>query len=121
MPPGERPVVWKWLGTVGLLEARRRREVFAAQVHAGRGHMVRLDRSTALRRAASVAEVADDALRVCDELVAVDLLAKGTAAEYRSAIRHHVKPFFAGCRVAAVTPSDIAEWVVQQRTSGASP
>jgi integrase len=118
-PPGSRNARWKSLGKIGLMEARDERDKFAVEVRSS-GRAVLLDRTSPLTPTATVAEVADEALRVVTELVALDKLSKRTEDSYRNGVNHHVKPFFQGRRATAVTPDDLVDWVDFQEESGAA-
>jgi hypothetical protein len=68
-PPGSRTATWKSLGPVGLMEARRLRDEFVAEVRRGQ------PREPSERRRATFAEVADEWLAAQRSLVDVGELA----------------------------------------------
>jgi len=118
-PPGTSQALWKSLGEVGVMEARRARDEWVVEVRR-MGGAVLLDRSTTLTRTSTVAEVADDMLLVVEGLVKLDKLAKNTESSYRTGVNLHVKPYWPGRRVVSVSANEIVDWVQDQQESSAA-
>ncbi|HEY4280352.1 MAG TPA: tyrosine-type recombinase/integrase [Conexibacter sp.] len=95
------------------MEARRLRDEFAVEVRNG-GRFVSIDRSS------TVDAVADDALLELKERLDRGDVSKSTYDSYAGSVKNHIMPFFLYRTVAAVAPDDIAEWVEEQRDSGAA-
>jgi integrase len=114
-PPGSRSAVWKSLGPVGRMEARRLREEFVAEVR--RGHV---REASSDRRRRTFAEVADEWLAAQRALVEVGELAPRTADHYELAVRRHLKPTFGARAIRSITPNDLVAWHVGQRQAGAA-
>jgi integrase len=114
-PPGSRSAVWKSLGTVGRMEARRLRDEFVANVRRGE----RRD-SDSRRHRATFAEVADDWLAAQRRLVEVGEMAPRTFDGYELSLRRHVRPWFGQRQIRTVTPNDLVAWYAHQRETGAA-
>lgn len=113
-PQGQQSAVWKSLGKVGRMEARRLRDEFVAEVRRGRVP------SSSGRRLATFTEVADEWLAAQQSLVDVGELARSTFSGYEIAIRKHLKPFFGSRPVRGLTSNDLVSWHAGQRRSGAA-
>lgn len=94
--------MWTTLGPVGLMEARRLRDEFAAQTH-------RAPAATRSRRV-TYGEVAGEWLSDHEARVAAGDLARSTLAGYRDELERHVLPMFGNRQIAAVTPDDLVRW-----------
>jgi integrase len=114
-PPGSRSAVWKSLGPVRKMEARRLRDEFIAAVRHGR-----VPADPADRRRRTFAEVADEWLEAQQALVDVGELAPRTFDSYELAVRRHLKPRFASRTIRSLTPNDLVGWHAAQRRSGAA-
>lgn len=101
-PMGSRTVVWKKLGPVGLMEARRLRDEFAAETR----------RAPAAPRSRRVTygEVAEEWLSDQEARVAAGDLARSTLAGYRDELERHVLAVFGHRQIAAITPDDLVRW-----------
>ena len=114
-PTGNRTAIWKSLGPVGKMEARRLRDEFISAVRLGR-----VAAEPADRRRRTFAEVADDWLATQQALVDVGELAPRTLDSYELAVRRHLKPVFGGRAIRSISPNDLVAWHAAQRRSGAS-
>lgn len=111
-PLGSRKVVWKKLGAVGVMEARRLRDEFAAETR----------RAPAAPRSRRVTygEVTDEWL--CDQEArpAVGDLARSTLAGYRDELKRHILPVFGERQIASITPDDLVRWHRDMQRKGLS-
>jgi hypothetical protein len=114
-PPGSRTAVWRSLGKVGRMEARRLRDEFVAEVRRSDGRLNRAWRRTPFADAAD----AWHAMQI--SLVEVDELAQTTLEGYEISVRRHLKPWFGARAVHSVTPDDLVTWHASQRQQGAAP
>ena len=101
-PLGSRNVVWKTLGRVGLMEARRLRDEFAAET--------RRAPAASRRRRVTYAEVAAEWLVDQEARVAADDLAPRTLEGYRDELKRHVLPILGVRQLASITPDDLVRW-----------
>ena len=115
-PPGGRAAVWKSLGPVGRMEARRLRDEFVAAVRLGRVTATPGD-----RRRRTFSEVADDWLAAQQALVDVGEIAPRTLEVYEVSVRRHLKPTFGSRSIRSIAPNDLVAWYASQRKSGAAP
>ena len=111
-PLGSRTVVWRTLGAVGLMEARRLRDEFAAETR----------RAPAAPRSRHVTygEVAEEWLSDQEARVAAGDLARSTLAGYRDELERHVLPVFGHRQIAAITPDDLVRWHRDMQRRGLS-
>lgn len=109
-PPGERTAVWRSLGPVGLMEARRLRDRFAAEVQAPAAPL--------LRSRITFAELAGRWLAEQRERVAADDLAVTTYESYEYSLRCHVLPVFADRQVRSITPDQLVTWIRTVKAKG---
>ncbi len=114
-PPGSQAAVWKSLGPVGRMEARRLRDEFVAAVRLGR-----VPAAPSARRRRTFADVADDWLAAQQALVDVGELAPRTLDHYELAVRRHLKPTFGSRSIRSITPNDLVGWHAAQRKAGAA-
>jgi integrase len=114
-PPGSQAAVWKSLGPVGRMEARRLRDEFVAAVRTGRVPAAPGD-----RRRRTFGEVADDWLTSQQALVDVGELAPRTLDAYEVAVRLHLKPAFGSRTIRSLTANDLVAWHASQPTAGAA-
>ena len=113
-PPSQRQARWKALGEVGIMEARRLRDEFRAEVAGDR------DLPSAAVARVTFAEAAADWLERAERLVTVGELAHRTYDAYESASRLHLVPYFGQRRLRSIGPDQLAEWHATQRAAGAA-
>lgn len=114
-PPGSRSAVWKSLGTVGKMEARRLRDEFAAEVSRGQ-----LRESSQKRRRVTLMEVGDLWVDAQRALVAVGELSPRTLQGYELSVRRHLAPWFGNQPIRSISADDLVAWHADQRRSGAA-
>jgi integrase len=93
------------------MEARRMRDTFRVEVRSG---------GVALPTRASFAELADTWLEHMASLRDLGQLAPRTYDKYETDLRLHVRPWFGGRQVRAITPDDLVAWHRDQRGTGSS-
>jgi hypothetical protein len=103
------------LGPVGVVEARRLRDDFVAEVH--RGHA---REPASERRRATFGEIAEAWLSAKRALVDVDELAPSTVSGYEISVRLHLTPWFGARPICTVSPDDLVAWHAYQRRTGAA-
>jgi hypothetical protein len=113
-PPGSRRVIWKRLGTIGVMHARRLRDEFVGEVRRGDPWAVRTSRPRAF------AEAADAWLAMQAALVDVGELAPRTLDGYELSVRRHLKPWFGPIALQHITADGLVAWHADQRGSGAA-
>jgi integrase len=106
-PPGSRSAMWKSLGRVGIMEARRRRDRFAAEVQN--------TAPTLPRPRATLAEVAADWLDVQRLRLKAGEMSPRTFEIYEVALRLHVLPALGSRQVRGITPDDLVAWSRRMR------
>lgn len=111
-PPGSRKVKWRTIGDVGLMEARRERDLWAVEVRSS-GIPVAGGRET-------VKQVSDAWLKHIERLVDIGELRERTLESYRTGARLHLLPELGGRRIRSITAEDLVEWHRAQRATGAS-
>jgi hypothetical protein len=114
-PPGSCSAVWKSLGPVGKMEARRLGDELIAAVRHGR-----VAADPADRRRRTFSEVADEWLAAQQALVDFGELAPRTYDSYELSVRRHLKPRLASRAIRSLTPNDLVGWHAAQRRSGAA-
>jgi integrase len=114
-PTGSRSARWKSLGTVGIMQARRLRDEFVAEIRHGR-----ITPGTPQRSRASFEAVAREWLDSQRALVDVGELAPRTLDGYELSVRRHLLPFFGVRPIASITPNDVVAWHASRRRSGAA-
>jgi integrase len=114
-PPGSRSAVWRSLGRVGKMEARRLRDEFVAEVRRGR-----LRESSREQRRATFGDVAAAWLAAQQALVDVGELAPTTLVGYEISIRLHLTPRFGNRLIRTIAANDLVAWHANQRRSGAA-
>jgi integrase len=114
-PAGSRNARWKSLGAVGVMQARRLRDEFVADVRQGRVLSAVRD-----GRRVSFEAVAGEWLDAQRALVEVGELAPRTLDGYELSVRRHLIPFFGSRPIATITPNDLVAWHAAQRRSGAA-
>jgi integrase len=113
-PTGSRAAVWKALGPVNLMEARRLRDKFCAQVQG----------APALALTNSRRLFGDLAAEWLDEQrVRMDVgeMSPRTYEIYELGLRRHVLPVFAGRQVRAIDPDALVAWIRTLRAAGYAP
>ena len=114
-PPGSRSAVWRSLGAVGKMEARRLRDEFTAEVRKGEAQA-----SAREGRRATFADVARQWLAAQRALVDVGELAPRTVDGYELSVRRHLVPWFGSRPIRGITPNELVAWHADQRRSGAA-
>jgi integrase len=114
-PAGSRTARWKSLGMIGVMEARRLRDEFVAEVRQGRLRSAVRD-----RRRTSFEAVAGQWLDAQRALIDVGELAPRTLEGYELSVRRHLLPFFGTRPIATITANDLVAWHAAQRRSGAA-
>ncbi len=104
--PGARSASWRSLGTVGLMEARRLRDRFAAEIQATPTTVTNL-------RMTWFAEQ--------ETRVQVGELSPRTLEIYEVGLRRHVLPVFGALQLRAVTPHQLVAWIRSLRAAGYAP
>lgn len=111
-PLASRKVVWKKLGAVGLMEARRLRDEFAAETRRAPA----APRSRRVTYGKVVAEWLSDQ----EARVAAGDLARSALGGYRDELERHILPVFGGRQVASITPDDLVRWHRDMQRRGLS-
>lgn len=112
-PLGSRQARWKSLGEIGVMEARRLRDEWIAQIRRGDLPTLRAGRVT-------FGDVAHEWLGNVERLVELDELAPRTRDGYREGLEQHVLPDFESRLVASITADDLVRWHTRQRLLGVS-
>lgn len=112
-PPGSRSASWRSLGTVGLMEARRLRDRFAAEVQ------TKPTTTTNIRT--TFAELADEWLAEQSTRTRIGELSPRTLEIYELGLRRHVVPAFGVRQVRAITPDQLVAWTRNLRSAGYAP
>ncbi len=100
--PGNRQAMWKNLGEVGLMEARRRRDEFVVEVRRTSQPPVTLR--------ITVADVAAEWLDEQRHRVAISDLRPRTLDIYEQGLRLHVLPELGSRQIRSLTPEDLVAW-----------
>lgn len=113
-PSGSRTATWKALGAVNLMEARRLRDEFCAEVQRAAEPPVR-------RIRVRFCELAADWL--AEQRVRRDVgeMSPRTYEGYELGLRRHVLPQFGSWQVRAITPDDLVGWIRRLRSAGYAP
>jgi integrase len=112
-PPGGRQALWKTLGDVGLMEARRMRDEFVVEARRT-GPPARSPRTT-------FAEIADEWLRDQEHRVRVGDLQGRTLEIYELGLRRHALPELGAHQVRNITPDDLVAWNRRRQAEGYTP
>jgi integrase len=112
-PPGGRQAVWKTLGEVGLMEARRLRDEFVVQTR----------RTTPAARSirTTFGELAVEWLADQDHRVSVGDLQPRTLEIYELGLRCHALPELGARQIRAITPDDLVAWHRRRQAEGYAP
>ena len=113
-PPGSRNAVWRSLGEIGLMEARRQRAQFAAEMHRAIPSIVAKPRVT-------FAEVAADWLAQQKSRVLAGEMSPRTYEIYEVGLRLHVLPKIGHRQMRSITPDELVIWIRGMRMTGFAP
>jgi integrase len=113
-PPGARCAVWRGLGAVGLMEARRLRDKFSAEVQGAPTHALHRTRAT-------FGELAAEWLAEQEARMRAGEMSPRTYEVYELALRRHVLPGFATWQLRAIAPDDLVAWIRKLRSGGYAP
>lgn len=113
-PSGSRNAVWKALGAVKLMEARRLRDRFCAQVQGAPAPAL-----TQTRR--SFGDLAAAWLDEQKLRMDVGEMSPRTYEIYELGLRRHVLPAFASRQVRAIDPDALVAWIRTLRAAGYAP
>jgi integrase len=113
-PPGSRKIKWKALGEVGLMEARRQRDLFAAEVQ-------RQQPSDAANPRITFGEVAAEWLAEQETRMRVGEMSPRTYEVYETGLRLHVLPKLGLRQLWSITPDDLIGWIRGMRAAGYAP
>jgi integrase len=108
-PPGGRQALWKRLGVVNLAEARRLRDLFAAEVQT---RQVPSTKRT-------FGQVAEEWLAEMQRLMTAGELRPATVAGYQNTLRLHTRPLDR-MRVSAITCQTLNAWHAGRQRDGAA-
>lgn len=112
-PPGSRSAVWRTLGQVGLMDARRLRDKFAAEVQ---GTQIPVSRTRA-----TFGELATEWLAEQKARLDVGEMSPRTYEGYELALRFHVLPVFASKQLRSITVDQLVAWIHRLRAAGYAP
>ena len=112
--PGSRSATWRALGRVNLMEARRLRDKFCAEVQGAPNPPPR-------RSSVAFGELAAEWL--ANQCVRCDAgeMSPRTYEGYELALRRHVLPAFASWQARAIGPDDLVTWIRRLRAAGYAP
>jgi hypothetical protein len=113
-PPGARSAVWRGLGAVGVIEARRLRDRFSAEVQGGATEPARRSRAT-------FGELATEWPAEQQSRLEAGEMSSRTYEGYELAPRRHVLPAFAGWQARGIGPDDLVAWISRMRKAGYAP
>lgn len=112
-PPGSRMVMWRALGKVGLMEARRLRDKFAADVQGAQ--------APPSRTRATFGELATEWLAEQKSRFDTGEMSPRTYESYELALRRHVLPVFGSRQVRSITVDQLVDWIRGLRRAGYAP
>lgn len=112
-PPGSRTPMWRALGQVGLMEARRLRDKFAAEVQGAQ--------PVVTRTRATFGELAAEWLAEQKQRLDANEMSPRTFESYEMALRRHVLPEFASRQVRGIQPDELVGWIRRLRAAGYAP
>ncbi len=113
-PPGSRAAIWRALGSVNLMESRRLRDKFCAEVQGSPAPAVRRSRMTFGELAAEW--LAEQATRT-----EVGEMSPRTYESYELGLRRHVLPAFGSWQLRAIGADDLVDWIRRLRVAGYAP
>jgi len=105
--------MWRALGQVGLMEARRQRDKLAAEVQG--------DQPVGARTRATFGELAAEWLVEQRARLEAGGLSPRTFESYEMALRRHVLPVFGSRQVRGITVEQLVDWIRRLRAAGYSP
>ena len=111
-PLGSSQVIWRKLGGVGLMEARRLRDEFAATT--------RRAPAAPTNRRVIYGQVAAEWLVDQEARVAADDLAPSTLEGYRDELTRHILPMLGDRQVLSIAPEDLVRWHRDMQRRGLS-
>lgn len=112
-PAGSRKPMWRALGQVGLMEARRLRDRFAAEVQGAQP-------TTAPARV-TFGALADDWLSGQRARLEAGEMSPRTFEAYELALRRHVLPTFGARQVRGIAVEQLVAWIRDMRSKGYAP
>src|SRR3954447_14903857 len=112
-PRGARTPRWRALGQVGLMEARRLRDKFAAEVQG--------TQPIDARPRATFGEVAADWLAEQDARQLAGEMSPRTFEIYEVGLRRHVVPELGARQLRSITPDELVAWIRRMRAAGYAP
>lgn len=112
-PAGARSAVWRSLGAVGLMEAWRLRERFAAETQ--------ITAVVVTNSRATLAEVAEEWLGEQSTRTRVGEMSPRTLEIYEIGLRRHVLPVLGARQVRSITPDQLVAWIRGLRSAGYAP
>jgi integrase len=113
-PPGSRNAAWKALGEINLMEARRRRDKFCAEVQGARPLALTNPRRT-------FGELAAEWLAEQKVRLDVGELSPRTYEAYELGLRRHVLPVFGSRQLRAIDADQLVAWIRKLRAAGYAP
>jgi integrase len=113
-PPGSRNALWKGLGDVNLMEARRLRDKFCAEVQGAPAPALSNPRRT-------FGELAADWLAEQKVRMNVEELSPRTYEIYEVGLRRHILPVFASRQVRGIDTDQLVAWIRRLRGAGYAP
>jgi len=112
-PPGSRTVMWRALGKVGLMEARRLRDKFAAEVQGA--HV------PTARTRATFGDLAAEWLAEQTARLDAGEMSPRTYEAYELALRRHMLPAFGSRQARGITVDELVDWIRDMRRAGYAP
>ena len=112
-PSGSRNAIWRTLGQVGLMEARRLRDKLAAEVQGTQAPVA--------RARATFGDLATEWLEEQKARLDVAEMSPRTYEGYELALRCHVLPAFASRQLRSLTPDELVDWIRHLRKAGYAP
>ncbi len=112
-PPGSRTPMWRALGQVGVMEARRLRDQLAADVQQAKAPIT--------HTRVTFGELAAEWLE--EQKIRRDAgeMSPRTFESYELALRHHVLPVFGSRQVSGLTADELVHWIRRLRSAGYAP
>src|SRR4051794_19471537 len=112
-PPGSRAVAWRALGQVGLMEARRLRDKFAADVQG--------TQTAPSRPRVTFNDVAAEWLGEQNARLDAGEMSPRTFEIYEVGLRRHVLPALGARQLRSITPDELVAWIRSMRAAGYAP
>ncbi len=111
--PGARTATWRAIGAVNLMEARRLRDKFAAELQRAPEPVV--------RSRATFGEVADEWLAEQEDRRDAGEMSPRTYELYELGLRRHVLPTLGTWQVRAIGADELVAWIRKLRAAGYAP